>query len=82
MFPFTINGDVRIVGADTSLIRNTIIVRTVDSGLLGKGNSQMKNYELIHLLQQLPYNYDVVVDLDSRTTYDAGFLGCFSGENA
>lgn len=21
----------------------------------------MKNYELIHLLQQLPYNYDVVV---------------------
>ena len=61
MFPFTINGDVRIVGADTSLIRNTIIVRTVDSGLPGKGNSQMKNYELIHLLQQLPYNYDVVV---------------------
>ena len=35
----------------------------------------MKNYELIHLLQQLPYNYDVVVDLDSRTTYDAGFWG-------
>lgn len=30
----------------------------------------MKNYELIHLLQQLPYNYDVVVDLDSRTTYE------------
>lgn len=43
------------------MIRNTIIVRTVDSGLPGKGNSQMKNYELIHLLQQLPYNYDVVV---------------------
>lgn len=57
------------------MIRNTIIVRTVDSGLLGKGNSQMKNYELIHLLQQLPYNYDVVVDLDSRTTYDAGVWG-------
>lgn len=35
----------------------------------------MKNYELIHLLQQLPYNYDVVVDLDSRTTYDAEFWG-------
>lgn len=35
----------------------------------------MKNYELIHLLQQLPYNYDVVVDLDSRTTYDAGVWG-------
>ena len=28
----------------------------------------MKNYELIHLLQQLPYNYDVVVD--SRSMYD------------
>lgn len=35
----------------------------------------MKNYELVHLLQQLPYNYDVVVDLDSRTTYDAEFWG-------
>lgn len=42
----------------------------------------MKNYELIHLLQQLPYDYDVVVDLDSRTTYDAEFWGRFSGENA
>lgn len=30
----------------------------------------MKNYELIQLLQQLPYNYDVVVDLDSRTAYE------------
>lgn len=28
----------------------------------------MKNYELIHLLQQLPYNYDVVVD--SRSMCD------------
>lgn len=28
----------------------------------------MKNYELIHLLQQLPYNYDVVVD--SRSICD------------
>lgn len=30
----------------------------------------MKNYELIHLLQQLPYNYDVVVDLGGRTAYE------------
>lgn len=30
----------------------------------------MKNYELIYLLQQLPYNYDVVIDLDSRTAYE------------
>ena len=29
---------------------------------------KMKNYELIHLLQQLPYNYDVVVD--SRSMCD------------
>ena len=33
-------------------------LRTADC--LGKERG-IKNYELIHLLQQLPYNYDVVV---------------------